>query len=115
MEALRDQFGGQPAIWIGRGLGSVVVAEMSAHAPGRSRGVVLTSLAYQPDGHALRTVVPLVNRTIYLASTYPDRQWDDYRFYTTHFDNVVSDLDADPAASLASIFRAGHPQAIGKV
>jgi hypothetical protein len=48
-----------------------VVGELVAHAPKRSRGVVLTSLAYQPDGHALRTLLPLVNRTI-----YPDGQWD---------------------------------------
>lgn len=112
---LHDHLGGQPAIWVGHDWGSVVAAEFSAHQPERSRGLVLTSLAYQPDGHALRTLVPLVDRTIYPAASYPDGQWDYYRYYTTHFNAAVADLDADHAASLASIFRSGNPDGIGKV
>lgn len=115
MIELHDQLGGQPAIWVGHDWGSVVAAELSAHAPARSRGVVLTSLAYQPEGHALPTVVPLIDRTIYPADRYPDGQWDYYRYYTTHFDAALADLDADHAASLASIFRPGNPDGIGKV
>jgi len=65
MAELHDHLGGKPAIWVGHDWGCVVVGELVAHQPKRSRGVVLTSLAYQPDGHALRTVVPLVDRTIY--------------------------------------------------
>jgi hypothetical protein len=76
---------------------------------------VLTSLAYQPAGHALRTIVPLVDRTIYPADQYPDGQWDYYRYYTKHFDSAVADLDADKAASLASIFQPGDPSSVGKV
>lgn len=115
MTELHDQLGGKPAIWVGHDWGSVVAAELSAHEPERSRGVVLTSLAYQPDGHALRTVVPLIDRAIYPADPYPDGQWDYYRYYTTHFDAALADLDADHAASLASIFRSGNPDGIGKV
>jgi len=115
MTELHDQPGGKPAIWVGHDWGSVVAAELSAHEPERSRGVVLTSLAYQPDGHALRTVVPLIDRAIYPADLYPDGQWDYYRYYTTHFNAALTDLDADHAASLASIFRSGNPDGIGKV
>ncbi|QGZ66055.1 alpha/beta fold hydrolase [Paraburkholderia acidisoli] len=115
MTALHEHLGGAPAIWVGHDWGSVVVAELAAHAPARSRGVVLTSLAYQPNGHALRTVVPLVDRAIYPASTYPDGQWDYYRYYQTHFEPAVADLDADKEASLASIFRAGNPASVGQV
>ncbi|WP_244645861.1 alpha/beta fold hydrolase [Bradyrhizobium campsiandrae] len=111
---LHDHLGGKSAIWVGHDWGCVVVGELAAHEPRRSRGVVLTSLAYQPAGHALRTVVPLVDRTIYPADQYPDGQWDYYRYYTTHFKAAVADLDADPAASLASIFRPGNPAGIGK-
>src|SRR4051812_34886603 len=109
MTELHDHLGGKPAIWAGHDWGVVVVAQLAAHAPERSRGVVLTSLAYQPDGHALRTLVPLVDRTIYPANQYPDGQWDYYRYYTTHFEEAVADLDADKAASLASIFQPGDP------
>lgn len=115
MAELHDHLGGKPAIWVGHDWGCVVVGELVAHQPKRSRGVVLTSLAYQPDGHALRTIVPLVDRTIYPADQYPDGQWDYYRYYTTHFKAAVADLDADLAASLASIFRPGNPAGIGKL
>jgi pimeloyl-ACP methyl ester carboxylesterase len=95
MAELHDHLGGKPAIWVGHDWGCVVVGELVAHQPKRSRGVVLTSLAYQPDGHALRTIVPLVDRTIYPADQYPDGQWDYYRYYNTHFEGAVADLDAD--------------------
>src|SRR4051794_13875368 len=114
MTELHDHLGGKPAIWVGHDWGVVVVGQLAAHAPERSRGVVLSSLAYQPDGHALRTLVPLVDRTIYPANQYPDGQWDYYRYYTTHFEAAVADLDADPAASPASIFRSRAPSPAGK-
>jgi pimeloyl-ACP methyl ester carboxylesterase len=115
MAELHDHLGGEPAIWVGHDWGCVVAGEWVAHVPARSRGVVFTSLAYQPDGHALSTIVPLVDRKIYPADQYPDGQWDYYRYYTTHFDASVDDLDADLAASLASIFRPGDPAGIGRV
>jgi pimeloyl-ACP methyl ester carboxylesterase len=114
MAEFHDHLGGRPAIWVGHDWGCVVVGELVAHAPERSRGVVLTSLAYQPDGHALRTVVPLVDRMIYPADQYPDGQWDYYRYYTTHFESAVADFDADLESSLASIFQPGNPASVGK-
>ena len=115
MVELHDHLGGKPAIWIGHDWATVVAGELAAHEPRRSRGVVLTSLAYQPDGHALRIIVPLIDRTIYPADQYPDGQWDYYRYYTTNFQAAVADLDADQAASLASIFRPGSPAGVGEV
>ncbi|WP_426700146.1 alpha/beta fold hydrolase [Rhodanobacter sp. Col0626] len=115
MAELHDHLGGKPAIWVGHDWGCVVVGELVAHEPARSLGAVLVSLAYQPDGHALRTIVPLIDRTIYPKDEYPDGQWDYYRYYTKHFQTAVADLDADKAASLASIFRSGDPAAVGKV
>ncbi len=115
MAELHDHLGGKPAIWVGHDWGCAVAGGLAAHGPKRSRGVVLTSLAYQPDGHALPTLVPLVDRTIYPADQYPDGQWDYYRYYTKQFEAAVADLDADKAASLALIFRPGSPAAVGKV
>jgi hypothetical protein len=88
---------------------------LAAHEPKRSRGVVLTSVAYFPDAFALPTLVPLVDRMMYPADQYPDGQWDYYRYYTTHFEVAVADLDADQAATLASVYRPGSPAATGKV
>lgn len=115
MVELHDHLGGEPAIWVGHDWGSVVVGDLAAHEPERSRGVVLTSLAYYPEGHAMATVIPLVDRTIYPTDEYPDGQWDYYRYYTTHFESAVADLDADLASSLASIYQPGNPAGVGKV
>ncbi len=115
MAELHDHLGGKPAIWVGHDWGSVVAGSLVAHEPRRSRGVVLISVPYFPDANALPTLVPLVDRTIYPADQYPDGQWDYYRYYTTHFEAAVADLDADKAASLASIFRSGAPPAVGKL
>ena len=115
MAELHDHLGSDPAIWVGHDWGSVVAGALAAHEPRRSRGVVLTSLAYFPDALALRTLVPLLDRAIYPADLYPDGQWDYYRYYTTHFEAAVADLDADQAATLASVFQPGSPAALGKV
>lgn len=115
MAELHDHLGGRPAIWVGHDWGSVVAGELVAHEPQRSRGVVLISVPYFPNTNALPTLVPLVDRSIYPADTYPDGQWDYYRYYNTHFESAVADLDADKAASLASIYRRGDPASIGKV
>ena len=112
---LHDHLGGEPAVWVGHDWGSVVAGALAAHEPGRCRGVVLTSWAYFPDSNALATLVPLVDRTLYPADVYPDGQWDYYRYYTTHFETAVADLDADPAATLAHVYRSGRPDAVGQV
>ena len=114
MGELHDHLGGKPAVWVGHDWGSVVAGELVAHEPQRSRGVVLVSVPYFPDMNALPTLVPLVDRTIYPVDRYPDGQWDYYRYYTKHFRSAVADLDADKAASLASIYRRGDPASIGK-
>ncbi|MET9255849.1 MFS transporter [Streptomyces sp. NPDC003717] len=115
MAELHDHLGGEAAIWVGHDWGSVVTGALAAHEPARCRGAVLTSWAYFPGGNSLATLVPLVDRTLYPADRYPDGQWDYYRYYTTHFDAAVTDLDADRAATLASVYRPGSPAATGEV
>ena len=112
MAELHDHLGGRPAIWVGHDWGSVIVGSLVGHEPKRSRGVVLVSVPYFPTANALPTLVPLVDRMIYPADKYPDGQWDYYRYYNTHFEAAVADLDADKASSLASIFKPGDPNAI---
>jgi pimeloyl-ACP methyl ester carboxylesterase len=103
-----------PAVWIGHDWGSPVAGSIAAQHPAICRGVVLISVPYFPDGFALASLVPLVDRTLYPAETYPDGQWDYFHFYQESFDQAARDYEADVEATMASIFRPGNPDAIGK-
>jgi pimeloyl-ACP methyl ester carboxylesterase len=115
MVELHDHLGARPAIWVGHDWGSPVAGALAAHHAAHSRGVVLMSVPYFPEGFALPSLLPLIDRQLYPADRYPDGQWDYFRFYQTHFDQTVGDFDADIAATLASIYRQGTPAAAGKV
>ncbi len=115
MVELHDHLGARPAIWVGHDWGSPVAGALSAHHSARSRGVVLISVPYFPDGFALPNLVPLIDRELYPGDRYPDGQWDYYRFYLTHFEQAVTDMDADIPATLASVYRPGNPASTGKI
>jgi pimeloyl-ACP methyl ester carboxylesterase len=114
MVELHTHLSGKAAIWIGHDLGSPIAGALAAHYPKIVRGVVLISVPYFPNGFALPNFIPLLDRTIYPADKYPDGQWDYYRFYLTHFDQSVTDMEADVQATLASIYRPGNPASVGK-
>ena len=115
MVELHDHLGANPAVWVGHDLGSPVAAALAAHHPERCRGLVLISVPYAPKAFAFTNLLPLIDRELYPADQYPDGQWDYYRFYLTHFDQTVTDFDADIPASLAAIYRSGNPESEGKV
>ena len=115
MVELHDHLGARPAIWVGHDLGSPVTGALAAHHAKRSRGVVLVSVPYSPESFALPSLLPLIDRKLYPADPYPDGQWDYYRFYLTHFDQTVTDFNADIPSTLAAIYRPGDPAAMGEV
>jgi pimeloyl-ACP methyl ester carboxylesterase len=115
MVELHDHLGARPAIWVGHDWGSPVAGALSVLHPARSRGAVLISVPYFPEGFALPNLVPLIHRDLYPADQYPDGQWDYYRFYLTHFEQIVGDMDADVTATLASLNRPGNPASAGKI
>jgi pimeloyl-ACP methyl ester carboxylesterase len=115
MVELHDHLGARPAIWVGHDWGSPVAGALSAHHAARSRGVVLVSVPYFPQGFALPSLLPLVDRGLYPADQYPNGQWDYFRFYQTHFEQTVTDFEADIPATLASIYRRGNPATVGQV
>jgi pimeloyl-ACP methyl ester carboxylesterase len=115
MIELHDHLGGRPAVWVGHDWGSPVAGALSTLHPARSRGVVLISVPYFPNGFALPNLFPLIDRELYPTDRYPDGQWDYYRFYLTQFQQTVSDMDADVTATLASLFRPGNPASEGKI
>jgi hypothetical protein len=63
----------------------------------------------------LASLLPLIDRSLYPADQYPDGQWDYYRFYLTHFDQTITDFNADIPATLSAIYRTGNPASVGKV
>lgn len=81
----------------------------------RCRGLVLISVPYFAEGFALPTLLPLIDRELYPVDRYPDGQWDYFRFYLTHFNQTVSDFEADIPAALASTFRPGNPASAGLI
>ena len=115
MVELHDHLGARPAIWVGHDWGSPVAGALAAHHAARSRGAVLISVPYFSAGFALPNLLPLIDRQLYPTDRYSDGQWDYFRFYRTHFDQTVSDLEADIPATLASIYRPGNPASAGKV
>jgi pimeloyl-ACP methyl ester carboxylesterase len=115
MVELHDHLGARPTIWVGHDLGSPVAGALAAHHSKRSRGVVFTSVPYSPESFALPSLLPLIDRKVYPADQYPDGQWDYYRFYLTHFDQTVTDFDADILATLSVIYRSGSSESVGKV
>jgi pimeloyl-ACP methyl ester carboxylesterase len=115
MVEFHDHLGASPAIWVGHDWGSPVAGALAAHHAARCRGVALISVPYFPASFALPNLVPLIDRQLYPADQYPDGQWDYYRFYLTHFDQTVSDMEVDIPATLASLFRRGNPASAGKV
>jgi pimeloyl-ACP methyl ester carboxylesterase len=115
MVELHDHLGAHPAIWVGHDLGSPVVGALAAQHAKRTRGVVFTSVPYSPESFALPNLLPLIDRKVYPSDQYPDGQWDYYRFYLTHFDQTVTDFNADIAASLSLIYRRGDPKIVGNI
>ncbi|HEX3661705.1 MAG TPA: alpha/beta fold hydrolase [Acidobacteriaceae bacterium] len=65
MIELHDHLGARPAIWVGHDLGSPVCGALAAHHPECCRGVVLASVPYFPEGFALPSLLPLVDREVY--------------------------------------------------
>jgi pimeloyl-ACP methyl ester carboxylesterase len=115
MVELHDHLGAGPAIWIGHDWGSPVAGALSCHHAQRSRGLVLISIPYFPLGFCLPSLIPLIDRQLYPIDRFPDGQWDYYRFYLTHFDQTVTDMDADVPATLASLYRPGNPASANKI
>jgi pimeloyl-ACP methyl ester carboxylesterase len=69
---------------------------------------------YVKNGFALENVLPLVDREVYPAETFPDGQWAYYRSYVRAFDRIIEDFEADVAATVALLFRGGAPQTVGR-
>lgn len=114
MIELHDALGADAAVWVGHDWGSPVVSSLAAHHANRCLAIVNISVPYLPDGFALSSIVPLVDRALYPLDAFPLGQWDYYAFYNEQFDQATKDFEADIRATFAAIFRRGSPNAVGQ-
>lgn len=101
----QDALGGKPAVWVGHDWGSVAMWSMVAHHPDRCRAAVGLSIPYFARGFALSNLLPLIDRELYPPAEYPVGQWDYFLYYREQFTRAVRAFEADPAATLAQLYR----------
>jgi pimeloyl-ACP methyl ester carboxylesterase len=111
MLELHDALGGTPAVWVGHDWGGPVAWSVAAQHAGRCAAVVSLCVPYLKAGFALENLIPLVDREVYPVDRFPDGQWGYWRFYRERFEVATADFEADVAATVALLFRAGRPAA----
>lgn len=114
MLELLQHLGCERAIWVGHDWGAPVVWALAQHHPERCHGVACLCVPYLPEGLSVESVTPLINREIYPETEFPVGQWDYQLFYRESFELATSAFDADPAAAVRALFRAGSPTSMSK-
>ncbi|MBB5684869.1 alpha/beta fold hydrolase [Sphingobium boeckii] len=112
MAELHDALGGRSAVWVGHDWGAPIVWAMASNHPERCRAIVNLSVPYLARGFALPHLVALVDRTLYPIDGYPVGQWDYWLYYRESFALAQRDFEADPAATIATLYRSGDPKAV---
>ena len=115
MLELLDGLGRETAIWVGHDWGSPVVWSLASHHPERCVGVANLCVPYLSRGFAPRTLVSLIDRTVYPEAEFPIGQWDYQLFYEESFDKARSTFEADVGNTVKALFRKGNPNGKGKV
>jgi pimeloyl-ACP methyl ester carboxylesterase len=114
MIELLDALGHDKAVWIGHDWGSPVVWSLGSHHPDRCSGVVNLCVPYIPDGFAVDTLIPLVDRLVYPESEFPAGQWEYQLFYEENFDKVRAAFEASVPDTVSALFRKGSPAGKGQ-
>ena len=114
MVELHDSLGVEAAVWVGHDLGAPVVWGLGSHHPARCLGVAALCVPYLPQGMAPANLMPLIDRELYPADTFPAGPWDYQLHYEEHFEQACAELDANPLNTVKAMFRRGDPAAVGK-
>ncbi len=114
MLELLDSIGRDKAVWIGHDWGSSVVWNIASHHPEKTAAVASLCVPYIAQGFTIENRLPLVDRSIYPADTYPAGQWDYHLFYEEHFDKARADFEANIRNVVKALFRKGDPARVGK-
>jgi pimeloyl-ACP methyl ester carboxylesterase len=107
MLALLDHLGRSTAIWVGHDWGSPVVWSIAQHHPERCIAVASLCAPYLPDGFALESLLPHVNRALYPADTHPLGQWEYFLLHRDQFDVGVAGLEGNVRNTVKLLFRSG--------
>jgi pimeloyl-ACP methyl ester carboxylesterase len=114
MLELLASLGRDKAVWIGHDWGAPVVWNLAAQHPDKVAGVTGLCVPYLSSGFTLKTVVPLVDRSVYPEAEYPAGQWDYQFFYEENFEKARAGFDADIRRTMKMLFRKGSPDSVGK-
>jgi len=114
MLELLASLGRDKAVWIGHDWGSSVVWNIASHHPEKAAAVASLCVPYIAQGFTIENRLPLVDRSIYPADTYPAGQWDYHLFYEEHFDKARADFEANIRNVVKALFRKGDPARVGK-
>lgn len=110
MLELLDHLGFEKAVWVGHDWGSPVVWSIAQHHPERCHGVASLCGPYLPEGFALASLLPHVDRSMYPEATMPLGQWAYFRHHMDAFDAGVASFEADVTNTVRLLFRAGAPE-----
>ena len=114
MLELLGALGADTAVWVGHDWGSPVVWSLASHHPNHCYAVASLCIPYLSAGFCIENLIPLVDRALYPASTYPAGQWEYQLFYEENFDKARSAFEADVSATIRALFRKGNPELRGK-
>ncbi len=114
MIELLDALGPEKAIWVGHDWGSPVVWSLASHHPERCFGIANLCVPYLAKGFAPRTLIPLVDRSVYPLAQYPAGQWEYQLFYEESFDTARAGFEANVRNTVKALFRKGSASAKGK-
>lgn len=114
MIELLDHLGAEKAIWVGHDWGTPVVWSIAQQHPDRVHGVAGLCVPYIPDGFAVETIAPLVDRRIYPEAQFPVGQWDYQMFYRENFPAAVAAFEANIRGFVRAAFRAGSEAGKGQ-
>src|SRR6266545_7293967 len=114
MLELLDAMGREKAVWVGHDWGSPVVWSLASHHPERCFGVANLCVPYLRTGFTPRTLLPLIDRSVYPEAQCPAGQWDYQLFYEESFDTARAAFEADVRSTVKALFRKGNPAGRGK-
>ena len=114
MLELLDHLGAERAVWVGHDWGSPVVWSIAQHHPERCHGVANLCAPYLPNGFALASLLPHVDRRVYPEERFPLGQWAYFRHHAEHLDAGAASFERDVANSVRLLFRSGSAEDVGK-
>ncbi|MEM7254101.1 MAG: alpha/beta hydrolase, partial [Pseudomonadota bacterium] len=111
---LVDALDCERAIWVGHDWGSPGVWNVASHHPERCHAVASLCVPYRTLEFGYEACLPLLDRDVYPADTFPLGQWEYQGYYEESFERATAVMDAHPYNMVKALFRKGRPEGAGK-